>query len=105
MFSILLDDEFSDGMSLARGWRWPTGAPINRISGISDEDCVAGPTDDFAFPVVCAIAAGLRSTASNVIVVIKFRIIASPELARVVIAGAARRQMEVGSYSGACISC
>ena len=67
---------FSDGTSLACGWRWPTGAlPINRVSRVSDEGPVgrAGPTDDLALPMVCAIAAGLSSRASNATVVIKFR--------------------------------
>jgi multidrug resistance efflux pump len=66
--------------SLARGWRWPIGAPINRVSGVIDERAVglASSADDRTLPVVCAIAPGLLSRVSNAIVVIKFRMIGSP---------------------------
>jgi hypothetical protein len=74
---------FSDGMSLACGWRWPTGAlPINRVSCVSDGSAVglAGLADDLALPMVCAIAAGPSSRVSNATVVIKLRV-GPPEIA------------------------
>jgi len=74
---------FSNGTSLECGWRWPTGAlPINRVSCISDEGAVgfAGPADDLAFPMVCAIAAGLSNRAINATIVIKCRMIVPPEI-------------------------
>jgi hypothetical protein len=78
MCSRSLDAEFSDETSLGRGWRWLTGAlPINRVSGFIDERAVelASSADERALSVVCAIAPGLPSKASNAIVVIKFRVV------------------------------
>jgi hypothetical protein len=56
--------------------------PINRASSVSDEDTagLAGSTDDVPPPIVCAIAAGLPSRVSNAAVVIRLRIIGSPEI-------------------------
>src|ERR1700737_2904381 len=70
-------------MSFACGWRWPTGAlPIHRVSRVNDERAVGltGPADDPAFPLVCAIAAGLSSRASNATVLIKLLMIGPPEI-------------------------
>jgi hypothetical protein len=74
---------FSDGTSLARGWRWLIGAlPINRVSRISEDTAgLAGPADALAFPMVCATAARLPSRASNANVLINFRMIGFPEIA------------------------
>jgi hypothetical protein len=71
---------FSNGRSPACGWRWPIGAPTtHRVSRANDEAMVglAGPADDR--PRVCAIAIRPPNRASNTAVLIKFRMIGSPE--------------------------
>src|SRR5260370_39039142 len=58
---------FSEGTSLARGWRWPIGAS----RGIADG--FAAPGDPVLLPV-CAIAAGPPTRASSARVGINFAV-------------------------------
>jgi hypothetical protein len=64
-----------EGTSRALGCRWPTGAPINRVSCVDDSgtvalvDRTAGPT----LPTVCAIVGRPPSRATNRVTLIKFR--------------------------------
>jgi len=80
------------GTSRARGWRWPTGAPlVDRVSDINKKRAVAvveDPAGDLAVPTVCAMASRLQSNASTATVLMKFRMITSPDAGASMFAGA-----------------